>query len=109
MYKVIMAPTEGSDSEKPAISVAVKLAQRFEANLRLVRVETAPLVIENVPRPPVLEITEQTLREERLARLRKLEALGTQCRALGDIRVMTALEEGLCQAPSGLPNISMSI
>ena len=94
MYKVIMAPTEGSDSERAAISVAVKLARRFEADLRLVRVETAPLVIESVPRPPVLEITEQTLREERLARLRKLEALGTQCRALGDIRVMTALEEG---------------
>lgn len=94
MYKVIMAPTEGSDSERAAISVAVKLAQRFDAELRLVRVETAPLVIETVARPPVLEITEQTLRDERLARLHKLEALGTECRALGDIRVMTALEDG---------------
>ena len=35
-----------------------------------------------------------TLRAERLARLRKLESLGVQCRALGDIRVITALEEG---------------
>ncbi len=94
MYKVIMAPTEGSDSERAAISVAVKLAQRFDADLRLVRVEATPLVIETVLRPPVLEITEQTLREERLARLRKLEALGTECRALGDIRVITALEDG---------------
>jgi len=94
MHKVIMAPTEGSDNERAAISVAVKLAQRFDADLRLVRVETAPLVIETVPRPPVLAITEQTLREERLARLRKLEALGTECRALGDIRVITALEDG---------------
>jgi nucleotide-binding universal stress UspA family protein len=94
MYKVIMAPTEGSDSERTAISVALKLAQRFEADLRLVRVEAAPLVIETVERPPVLAITEQTLRDERLARLRKLEALGTECRALGDIRVMTALEDG---------------
>lgn len=42
MYKVIMAPTEGSDSEKAAISVAVKLAHRFQADLRLVRVESAP-------------------------------------------------------------------
>jgi len=89
-----MAPTEGSDSERAAISVAVKLAQRFDADLRLVRVEATPLVIETVLRPPVLEITEQTLREERLARLRKLEALGTECRALGDIRVITALEDG---------------
>ena len=94
MYKVIMAPTEGSDTERTAISVAVKLAQRFDAELRLVRVATAPMVVESEVRQPVLEITEQTLREERLARLRKLEALGTQCRALGDIRVITALEDG---------------
>ncbi len=94
MYKVIMAPTEGSDSERAAISVAVKLAQRLEADLRLVRVEAPPVVIETVPRPPVLMITEQTLLDERLARLHRLDALGTECRALGDIRVITALEEG---------------
>ena len=94
MYKVIMAPTEGSDTERAAISVAVKLAQRFDADLRLVRVQTAPLVIENVVRPPVLEITERTLLDERFARLRKLEALGTELRALADIRVITALEDG---------------
>jgi len=94
MYKVIMAPTEGSDTERTALSVAVKLARRFDAELRLVRVETAPMVVESEVRQPVLEITEQTLREERLARLRKLEALGTECRALGDIRVITALEDG---------------
>ena len=94
MYKIIMVPTEGSDSEKAAISVAVKLAQRFNAELHLVRVETAPLVIESVPRPPVLEITAETLHAERLARLRKLEAMGVQCRALADIRVIIALEDG---------------
>jgi len=94
MYKVIMAPTEGSESERVAISVAVKLAQRFDADLHLVRVESTPLVIETVVRPPMLEITEQALREERLARLHKLEALGTECRALGAIRVTTALEDG---------------
>ena len=94
MYKVIMAPTEGSDSEKAALSVAAKLAHRFDAELRLVRVLSAPIGIENVHRPPVLEITEETLHEERLARLRKLEALGTEVSGLGDIRVLTALEDG---------------
>jgi len=94
MYKVIMAPTEGSDSERAAISVAVKLAQRFAADLRLVRVVEPPMGIETVPRPPVLMITEQTLLDERVARLHKLEALGAECRALGDIRVITALQEG---------------
>ncbi len=55
MYKVIMAPTEGSDIERGAISAAVKLAQRFDADLRLVRVQTAPLAlggVSNNPRKP---------------------------------------------------------
>jgi nucleotide-binding universal stress UspA family protein len=93
MYTVIMAPTEGSDSEKTAISVAVKLAHRFQADLRLVRVESAPLLRETIAQTPVIP-TEQELREERLARLRNLEALGVKCRGLGEIRVMTALEDG---------------
>jgi len=93
MYKVIMAPTEGSDSERGAISVAVKLAHRFDADLRLVRVKSEPLVIEPFAQMPVLP-TEEMLREERVAHLRKLEALGSECRALGEIRVMTALEDG---------------
>jgi nucleotide-binding universal stress UspA family protein len=94
MHRVIMAPTEGSDSERAAISVAVKLAQRFDADLRLVRVESTPLVIEPVPQTPMLMVTEQSFRDEHLASLHKLEALGTECRALGEIRVITALEDG---------------
>ena len=94
MYKVIMAPTEGSESEGTALGVAVKLAQRFEAHLHLVRVEPAPLEVEAVVRPRLLEFTERALQEERIARLRKLEALGVQRRSLGDIRVITALEDG---------------
>ena len=93
MYKVIMAPTEGSDIEEGAISVAAKLAQRFEADLHLVRALPPPLVAET-PDTPVLEITVQALADERLARLHKLEALGEQLRALGNIRVITALKDG---------------
>jgi nucleotide-binding universal stress UspA family protein len=93
MFKVIMAPTEGSDNERAAISVAQKLAQRFDADLRLVRVQATPLIIQTMAQTSEA-ITEQVLLDEHLARLRNLEALGTECRALGDIRVMTALEEG---------------
>lgn len=93
MYKVIMAPTEGSDIEEGAISVAAKLAQRFDADLHLVRAVPPPLVAET-PDTPVLEITVQALAEERLARLHKLEALGAELRALGHVRVVTALEDG---------------
>jgi nucleotide-binding universal stress UspA family protein len=93
MYKVIMAPTEGSDSERAAISVAVKLAQRFQADLRLVRVRSAPLIVETIAQTPVI-LTEEMLLEERVAHLRKLEELGAECRALGEIRVITVLEDG---------------
>ena len=93
MYKVIMAPTEGSDSERAAIAVAVKLTQRFDAELHLVRVEAAPLVSETDAQTPE-PMTERVLLDERRASLRKLEALGTECSALGDIRVMTALDNG---------------
>jgi len=93
MYKVIMAPTEGSDSERAAISVAVKLAQRFAADLRLVRVKSAPLLIEPMTQTPIV-LTDAMLLEERGAHLRKLEALGAECRALCEIRVITALEDG---------------
>jgi nucleotide-binding universal stress UspA family protein len=93
MYRVIMAPTEGSDNEREAISVAVKLAQRFKADLRLVRVQSTPVITETIAQTPVMA-TERMMQEERLAHLRRLEALGAECRAPGDIRVMTALEDG---------------
>jgi len=89
-----MAPSAGSEFERSAISVAVKLAQRFEADLRLVRVDPAPAMADSIPAIQLLASTQQLLLEVRLARLRKLEALGTQCRELSGIRVMTALEEG---------------
>jgi nucleotide-binding universal stress UspA family protein len=95
MYKVIMLPTEGTQLEKPAITLAVRLAQKFDAELRLVRVETAPVVLDNLVGRNPLTITESDLRESRLQRLRKLEALGEQCRVLGQIRVITALEDGI--------------
>lgn len=94
MFKVIMAPTDGSDLERPAIALAVRLARRFDAELRLVRVETPTFVVEPGFSPGVLEILAQTAAEARVARLGKLEALAAECRALGEIRVVTALENG---------------
>jgi nucleotide-binding universal stress UspA family protein len=95
MFKVIMAPTDGSDLERPALALAVRLAKRFEAELHLVRVETPPVAVDPASSPGVLEITEETVAEARQERLKKLEALGAECRALGGIRVTTALEQGI--------------
>lgn len=94
MYKVIMAPTKGGAEEQSAIGLAVRLAQRFDAFLRLVRVDTPQAVIEPLTSPGAFAESQLVLEEARICRLRKLEALGTECRALGEISVITALEEG---------------
>ena len=91
MYKIIMAPTDGSDAERPTLDVAVTLAQRFDAELRLVRVETPPVVVDPRSGPGVLNQTEQTLLDARRAREKKLEALADDLRKRGAPRVISSL------------------
>lgn len=96
MYKVIMLPTAGEpELERPAITLAVRLARKLNAELRLVRVESAPVALNITVTKNPLAITERDWREARMDRLQKLEAFGEQCRALGEIRVVTALEDGI--------------
>ena len=38
MYKVIMVPTDGSGFDREAIRVALRMAERSDAKVRLVRV-----------------------------------------------------------------------
>ena len=91
MYKIIMAPTDGSDAERPALEVAVNLAQRFDAELRLVRVETPPVVVDPHSGPGVLQQTEETVLEARRAREKKLETLADDIRKRGATRVTSSL------------------
>ena len=94
MYKIIMAPTDGSDAELPALEVALKLARRFDAELRLVRVETPPVVVDPRSGPGVLEQTEESLVEARRIREKKLEALAAQLGKRGASRIVSSLESG---------------
>ena len=94
MYKLIMVPTERPETEKAAISIAIRLAQSFNSELHLVRVEDPPVIVDPATVPPVLLITEETVRDARLARRRMLEAFGAECAELGKITVTTALENG---------------
>ena len=91
MYKVIMLPTEGSENEAPAISLAVRLSQRFDAELHLVRVHTVAPTIDPVPVTGLLPRSDEALRAERLVAKESLESLGDQC---GHFGVVTALVEG---------------
>lgn len=56
--------------------------------------DTPQLVIEPITGAAGFAEVEKAMAEARLGRLRRLEALGVQCRSRGEIRVITALEEG---------------
>jgi nucleotide-binding universal stress UspA family protein len=94
MYKTILAPTEASEFDNPAIAVAAKFAERFDATLHLVQVLAPPIVAESLPAFPATEITIQALAEEKLSRVRKLEQFGEEVGANGRVRVVTDLKEG---------------
>lgn len=91
MYKAIMLPTEGSEAEKSAVSLATRLSHRFDAELHLVRVHIAVPTLEPVPGIGMLPPNEETRRAERLIARERLESLGAQCGRFG---VVTALLEG---------------
>ena len=98
MYRVIMAPTDGSEGERPAVDLAASLARQFDAELRLVRVETPPVAVDPHTGPGVLEQTEELLIEERRKREKRLEALGEELRS-GDVKhVTTSLASGVVTA-----------
>ncbi len=94
MCKAIMVPTKGSAMEYAPLRIAFALAKRFDAEIHLVRVDTAPAVMETGTVPPVLLITEQTLREGRRERERELEAAGAAWSKLAEVKVITALLDG---------------
>jgi nucleotide-binding universal stress UspA family protein len=89
-----MAPTDGSDAEQPALDVAVTLARRFDAELRLVRVETPPVVVDPHSGPGVLQQTVEMVAEARRVREKKLEVLAAELRKRGTSRVLSSLESG---------------
>ena len=92
MYKAIMVPTHGEDTERPALAVAINLALKWNAELRLVQVDTSA---------PALEAgtigfaeTEDFSSAWHSAREKRLTALVAECRAWG-VAAVPVMEEGL--------------
>lgn len=91
--KVILAPTEGSDSEREALSVAVKLARIQGAVLHLVRIEPTPYVIEPAGKARTYE-TDRAAQEDRKVSRDELEVLAAACRAAAHIQIVSSFEKG---------------
>ena len=93
MYNIIMVPTDGSGFDREAIRVALRMAERTDAKVRLVRVlatgsffGAAP--VENMPVSP------DVVQSERERVLSELYALEVECKAASTANISVDLHAG---------------
>ena len=93
MYRTIMVPTDGSGFDREAILVALRVAERCDAKVRLVRVLTVGTFF-GATSPESAIVTPETMRAEQDAALGELYALAAECRGLGSAEITADLESG---------------
>jgi nucleotide-binding universal stress UspA family protein len=94
MYKNIMVPTDGSGFDREAILVALRVAERCEAHIRLVRVLGSGAYLGMPGSPDGMVGTEEVMRAEVEAAERELYALAAECRNVSTAPVTVDLEQG---------------
>ena len=94
MYKTIMVPTDGSGFDREAILVALRVAERCNAKIRLVRVISIGAYFGVGASPESVVITPETMRAEQDAALGELYALAAECRSLSGVEITADLEQG---------------
>jgi nucleotide-binding universal stress UspA family protein len=94
MYKTIMVPTDGSGFDREAILVALRVAERCKANVRLVRVLTAGAYFGTGASADGVLVTPEVLRAEHDVALSELYALAAECRNLSAAEISADLEQG---------------
>lgn len=94
MYKKIMVPTDGSGFDREAILVALRVAERCDAKVRLVRVYSSGAYFGMAASPEGVIVTPEAMRAEADACLSELYALAAECRSLSDVDITADLEQG---------------
>ncbi len=94
MYKTIMVPTDCSGFDREAIRVALRIAQRSEAKLRLVRVLTTGAYFGAGDGVDEIRATAASVKRERDNALSELYGLAAECRREADVDVTVTLETG---------------
>lgn len=92
MYKNIMVPTDCSGFDREAIRVALRIAGRSDAKVRLVRVLTTGAYFGAGDSRRDTPVT--TVKKDRDSALTELYALAAECRRAADVDVTVALESG---------------
>jgi nucleotide-binding universal stress UspA family protein len=94
MYKVIMVPTDGSGFDREAIRVALRIAERTDAKVRLVRVLATGSFFGMAAAAEGTAIAADIVRSERDRALSELYALAAECRATSNADISVDLHAG---------------
>jgi nucleotide-binding universal stress UspA family protein len=94
MYKNIMVPTDGSGFDRESILVALRVAERCHAKIRLVRVLGTGTYYGMAASPEGVIVTEETIRAETEAAFTELYALAAECRNNCSAPISADLEQG---------------
>jgi nucleotide-binding universal stress UspA family protein len=91
MYRVIMVPVDGSTFWREAVFQGLRLAEKTNAKLRLVRVGSMPFSVAGAETVALESAAWETQRDEMLTQLYRLAA---ECRANTAVDVTATLEDG---------------
>ena len=94
MYKVIMVPTDGSGFDREAIRVALRIAERSDAKVRLVRVLATGSYFGMAAMIDGMAIAAELVNSERDKALSELYALAAECRAKSNADIIVDLHAG---------------
>lgn len=94
MYKAIMVPTDGSGFDREAIRVALRIAERSQAAVRLVRVQSTGEFFGRQSTPDATSVSATILQQERERILIELDNLAAECRKTSGAQISVALEDG---------------
>ncbi len=95
MYKIIMAPNDGSPNAYTALMRAARLAKHYDSELRIVRVSTPTLLIARFNDAVDPQVQQDTIDSQLAEDMRDLELLVRKCKRTGATMVSTVLLEGL--------------
>lgn len=94
MFKTIMVPTDCSGFDREAIRVALRIAGRSDAKIRLVRVLTSGAYFGVGDTKNGVGTSLNATKRERDQALTELYALAAECRRTADVDVTVSLESG---------------
>jgi nucleotide-binding universal stress UspA family protein len=94
MYKTIMVPTDGSGFDREAIRVALRLAERTGAKVRLVRVLATGSYFGVAAASEGLAVAAEVVRSERDTALSELYSLASECRHTSKAEISVDLHAG---------------